>query len=694
VRSDRIRIKRAFLLGAALLAILACTSQAKVIYVDDDANAPGNGTSWQNAYKYLQDALADANTADKPVEIRVAQGIYRPDRSSANPEGSRDREATFRMLSGVTLKGGYAGLGASDPNIRDVAKCESILSGDLVGDDVLVGDANDLVYDPNDGTRFGPREWCLMYEPTRRENTLHVVTTSGVDQTAILDGVTITAGNAFKPPYWLSSSGTPDDRGGGIANEGGSPELVGCTFSNNSAWDLGGGMYNARVCNPMLLDCRFIGNFVLRDGGAMSNGHGGKGMSGVQIEMTRCTFEANTSWSRGSAIFGHDSKLTAVDCRFTANTRIPYGQSAAVVNNGGDGIFNRCTFSGNQSTALEQNAGLALTDCTFLDNRGTGLVLMPYRDVTIERCSFTRNRWWRGGGIDGGGGNWTIRDCVFRENWTYGTGGAIRYDGDGYNPGCKLTVENCLFVGNVSMGGGAIYNMRIGPDITNCTFVGNRSPQGAVLLNTYGGSANLRNCILWANEAAEGVSVYLAEDSRFPSAASVSYSLVEGGQASIWQGPSGAVCWGSGTIDADPCFADQGYWDPNGTLSDPNDDFWVDGDYHLKSQGGSWDPNSQSWAEDDVTSPCIDTGDPNSPVGDEPQPNGGRINMGAYGGTAEASKSYFGGPVCETQIPGDINGDCRVDAEDLAILARNWLRDAQPKSTTSPSVPPGVGPRR
>jgi L-ascorbate metabolism protein UlaG (beta-lactamase superfamily) len=42
---------------------------------------------------------------------------------------------------------------------------------------------------------------------------------------------------------------------------------------------------------------------------------------------------------------------------------------------------------------------------------------------------------------------------------------------------------------------------------------------------------------------------------------------------------------------------------------------------------------------DDVTSPCIDAGDPNSPIGDESGPNGGLVNMGAYGGTAEASKS-------------------------------------------------------
>jgi hypothetical protein len=66
---------------------------------------------------------------------------------------------------------------------------------------------------------------------------------------------------------------------------------------------------------------------------------------------------------------------------------------------------------------------------------------------------------------------------------------------------------------------------------------------------------------------------------------------------------------------------------------------WIEGDYHLKSQAGRWDPNSGEWVIDDVTSPCIDAGDPNTPVSDEPEPNGGIVNMGAYGGTIEASLS-------------------------------------------------------
>jgi hypothetical protein len=90
-----------------------------------------------------------------------------------------------------------------------------------------------------------------------------------------------------------------------------------------------------------------------------------------------------------------------------------------------------------------------------------------------------------------------------------------------------------------------------------------------------------------------------------------------------------------------------------------------------------------AWVKDDVTSPCIDSGDPGSPVADEPFPNGGRINMGAYGGTAEASKSYFGLPTCEKVVAGDINGDCRVDFDDLVIMASHWLEDNTPVNSNS-----------
>lgn len=96
---------------------------------------------------------------------------------------------------------------------------------------------------------------------------------------------------------------------------------------------------------------------------------------------------------------------------------------------------------------------------------------------------------------------------------------------------------------------------------------------------------------------------------------------------------------GVGNISADPLFAKDGYWDPNGTPTNAKDDFWVDGDYHLKSEAGRWDPALGQWVKDTVTSPCIDAGNDSPDWINELWPNGGRINLGAYGGTAEASMS-------------------------------------------------------
>jgi hypothetical protein len=49
--------------------------------------------------------------------------------------------------------------------------------------------------------------------------------------------------------------------------------------------------------------------------------------------------------------------------------------------------------------------------------------------------------------------------------------------------------------------------------------------------------------------------------------------------------------------------------------------------------------------------------------------------MGAYGGTAKASKSYFGKPACETVVAGDVNGDCEVNFEDFRLMALHWLEE-------------------
>jgi hypothetical protein len=143
------------------------TASGKVIYVDGDASFGGNGQNWATSYRYLQDALAVAVSGD---EIKVAEGIYKPDRGGGNTPGNR--YATFQLKNGVVITGGYAGFGEPQPDAWDIDVYETLLSGDLLG---------------NDGPDFA----------NNGENSYHVVTGSGTNVTAVLDGLTITGGNAY-----------------------------------------------------------------------------------------------------------------------------------------------------------------------------------------------------------------------------------------------------------------------------------------------------------------------------------------------------------------------------------------------------------------------------------------------------------------------------------------------------------------
>ena len=471
---------------------LVATSQARIIYVD--ANTPDNndGSSWAKAYKFLQNALADANTSGDVNEICVAQGTYNPDANSSFPDGTGDREASFHLINGVALKGGYAGFGEPDPNARDVELYETILSGDLDGNDVDVNN---------------PLE--LLTESTRGENSHHVVI--GADTTSVLDGVTVTAG------YTKSSLAINDWVGGG-GIYGGTSTIRNCTISANSASDgtysRGGGML---YCNGAIISCTIRENSAYGGGGGLSH------------------------------------------C---------------------DGPIPDCFVSENSS------------------------------------------KYYKGGGLymcDG-----PITNCTISENSTNDYGGGLS--------NCNGSITNCVISGNSALFGGGMSYCN-GP-ITNCTISGNYSRAGDHHYELSWCEAPITNSVIWGHR----VSPYFS--------GTITYSDVQGGYL------------GEGNIAVDPCFADP-----------------CSGDYHLKSQAGRWDPNTQSWIQDANTSPCIDAGNPNSSIGWEPFPNGGVVNMGAYGGTEKASKSYFGTPVCEKPISGDINGDCIVDWRDFAIMAFHWLED-------------------
>jgi hypothetical protein len=209
------------------------------------------------------------------------------------------------------------------------------------------------------------------------------------------------------------------------------------------------------------------------------------------------------------------------------------------------------------------------------------------------------------------------------------TGGRGSSAGALYCAKSDPTISHCLIVGNRASdpNGAAAYFVYSRAVLTNCTIADNYAgPQGAGITLRHS-DVVLANCIVWGNDAQD---VLVLGTSR----PSLRYCDVPGS----W--PE------AGNLDSDPLFARRGYWasasDPKVVLS-PEDAgaVWVMGDYHLQAQAGRWSSDTRTWVPDQLSSPCLDAGDPAGPVGSEPQPNGGRINLGLYGGTSDASKSYL-----------------------------------------------------
>lgn len=404
------------IIGSSLLFAISAQAQS-VLYVDINAAGPTHdGSSWCDAYIHLQDALTAAkNSGGTVTEIRVAGGIYRPDRNEASPEGTGNREATFQLLNGVALRGGYVGCGADDPDERDIALYETILSGDLNGNDDSTGP-------PGSGgncctTHDSPgcdntdcetavcslcpeccnEKWfcycgwlaesvcCSLCSDnvTWCENSLHVVTGNGTDGRAVLDGFTITAGNANDT--W----GDYRDRGGGMHNHYGSPMLVNCAFRGNSAISVGGGMYRIDLRTQTVTNCTFTEN-TARSGAGIHN-------AGDRLVLTDCMFTANSADHHGGGMVNSYARPTLVSCTFTANSANGYG--------------------GGMLNLFETSS--TLTNCVFRDNSAQdgGAVHNFYADATLFNCALIGNSSCRfGAGMVNSHGSSTVVNCTFAAN--------------------------------------------------------------------------------------------------------------------------------------------------------------------------------------------------------------------------------------------------------------------------------------
>ena len=614
-----------------VLIVYVCSAKeltAKVIFVSEKASGDDNGSSWENAFRNLQDALANANNGD---EIWVAEGTYRPDRGGGNSQG--DFNISFSLKSEVAIYGGFSE-GESQLAQRDFLSNETILSGDLNQDD-----------NPDNAN-------------TRLENSVHVVESHGNNSTAILDGFVITSGDAVIPSDSRSE-------GGGIRIENGSPTIRNCTFRHNHAIK-GGAIYLSS--NPTIEHCMFTDNRA-RLGGAIYNHSNTMTISSCTFQSNAANLEEGQGGFAGGAIYNDSTTITVNSCIFESNTSRSEGgamfnsQSSMV-------IADNCVFNSNIAFSsgggiFSSRSEIQITNSNFKENSGFdtggGMSNFETNKTFIDRCVFDSNTSNQGGGIHsfGPSSEFTIVNCEFLGNKTQlEEGGGIYSFNDG-----KLTIQNCLFDSNTAdnEGGGAfIESPNQQHTFTNSVFIKNNASNGGGLcldgknssektisflftncifsenmttghgggVRGFNSSANFVNCSFWKNSAGgQGGGIAAFDTSPF----AIINSILSGNLSTLLPETSEVSLPANDYSVIDSIIKDLG--DREGNI-DEDPKFVLDLD-RIDLDG----PDDKFWTADDglriqADSPARDAGSlteaPSTDILGVPRPQGNGVDIGAY----------------------------------------------------------------
>jgi len=382
------------LIGIVALGLAAssgATAQS-VRFVDSRAPAGGDGRSWSTAYRHLQDALTAARRSGGAIrEIRVAQGRYTPDLGAGRTPGSRT--ASFRLVGGVVVRGGYSGLGTPSPGARNPGAWPTVLSGDLAGNDVpgYAGSG---------------------------ENSYHVVTAANVGSTTVLDGCVVRGGYAFA---------VAGDGGAGIRIVGGAPRFIDCVIDSNAA-GLGAGVLNLRGA-PTFRRCEFRGNLAWQFRGGAYFGAGGD--TPKVARFIDCLFVENRAFSYstgsdGGAIFCEPNAPVLLSrCEFTGNSaqagHFSWGMGGALCSLADGVVLHGCRFfgnSGNGGGAVWTGRRTQMADCIFSGNqaRWAGAVAVFVGSAALVNCTLAGNRAEDGGGVGCEYGSVAVSNCVLWGN--------------------------------------------------------------------------------------------------------------------------------------------------------------------------------------------------------------------------------------------------------------------------------------
>jgi predicted outer membrane repeat protein len=331
---------------------------AGIRYAKPAASGTGDCLSWVNVCT-LQTALTGAVSGD---EIWVAGGTYKPTTVGT------DRAATFQLIDGVALYGGFAGTETARDQ-RNPSVNVTILSGDIDNNDSQTPIITDLTTVDGNTT-----------------NSYHVVIGATGYDVASLDGFTITAGNA-------NGDSDPNNRGGGMYNLNNSSRLTNVTFSGNSATYGGGGMFNQYSDSPTLTDVTFSDNSATYGGGMYNEAS--------RPTLTNVTFSGNSATYGGGIYNGNYGTLISRNVTFSGNSATYGGGIYSYAVNGTTSELYSATFSGNSATSngggLYNDSSLSIRNTIFWSNtasagaqiysnphNGGGGYIIPVNDSVVQ----------------------------------------------------------------------------------------------------------------------------------------------------------------------------------------------------------------------------------------------------------------------------------------------------------------------
>ncbi len=495
-----------------------------IIFVNASASGTNNGTSWENAFTSFQAALDEA-VAGK--EIWVAKGTYRPE-SFYDFSELDEKNVHFRLKNGVEIYGGFEGTEVYRSE-RDLnAGHNSTLSGEIVP----APDSDDSVY---------------SYRVFYNEN---------IDNTAVLDGFTITRG--------FNVAG----RGGGMFNINSSPVLRNILFTQNIA-NTGGALHNRENSSPKIESCKFIDNNAKESGGAIIN------FDNSSPSISDSVFNNNHAGDNGGAIANiQESSPVINNCTFTQNSVMNEGDNTgfggAIINSYQsnptikNSVFTENRSSNHGGAILNNESAATIVNCQFNKNSALtfgGAFLTISRPpeaapfIEIKNSVFNENTSVRGGAIASAFSKVNITSSVFAKNSNgeeLNTGGGALY----IIEGSEASLINSLFRENQSEGSGGVALLETFAKIyiLNSTMTLNTSlvSGGAIYLSSTT-EATIVNSILWNNDDSGGkVKLEIAGEGTLYA----TYSLIK--RADLMNPFDPDPYPGKGNLNTDPLFA-EGY---------------------------------------------------------------------------------------------------------------------------------------